>query len=125
MGTSLTDPRFNLREILKQLLLVEDHLQHSHKSCPDCIQKHLLMVEGLSEEILTLDNGDQFVSEGENLAGWARRWMAQYLAGYPPMEIAQSIREIRKILCPHVSNPEDVQERLAHVYLQGLCPHRR
>lgn len=49
------DCRFNLREICKQCILLEDHLSQKRKRCQDCCIKHFLALEGLSEEAITLD----------------------------------------------------------------------
>ena len=49
------DCRFNLREICKQSILLEDHLSHEKKRCTDCCIKHFLALEGLCEEAVTLD----------------------------------------------------------------------
>lgn len=48
------DPAFNLREICKQCILLEDHLSHNEKRCFDCCVKHFLTIEALAEEALTL-----------------------------------------------------------------------
>jgi hypothetical protein len=52
---SIFDPIHNVREMSKQLILLEDHLAHPSKFCPDCIRKHLLASEALAEEAITLD----------------------------------------------------------------------
>lgn len=49
------DCRFNLREVCKQAILLEDHLSHDKKRCTDCCIKHFLALEGLCEEAVTLD----------------------------------------------------------------------
>lgn len=49
------DPNFNLREICKQCILLEDHLTHEQKRCTDCCTKHFLALEALAEEAITLD----------------------------------------------------------------------
>jgi len=49
------DPQFNLREICKQCILLEDHLSHDEKRCFDCCVKHFLTIEALAEEAITLD----------------------------------------------------------------------
>jgi len=49
------DCRYNLREICKQSILLEDHLSQPEKRCMDCCIKHFLALEGLSEEAITLD----------------------------------------------------------------------
>jgi hypothetical protein len=54
----LMDPGYNLREVAKQLVLLEDHLFQEAKRCPDCIRKHFLTVEALLEEAVTLGDAD-------------------------------------------------------------------
>lgn len=50
----IMDPVFNMREILKQVVLLEDHLFQRQKRCRDCINKHFLTIEALAEEAITL-----------------------------------------------------------------------
>lgn len=52
------DPNFNLREICKQSILLEDHLSHDQKRCTDCCTKHFLALEALAEEAITLDTNN-------------------------------------------------------------------
>lgn len=58
-GTSnlypILDPRFNMREVAKQCLLLEDHLNNKQKRCVDCIKKHFLIIDGLLEEAVSLE----------------------------------------------------------------------
>ena len=56
------DPKFNMRESAKQIVLLEDHLSHYRKRCLDCIHKHCLFIEGLLEEAITLDKKGEYVS---------------------------------------------------------------
>jgi hypothetical protein len=53
------DFRFNVREICKQIILLEDHLTHPSKRCMDCCIKHFLTIEAFAEELLTLDTMNQ------------------------------------------------------------------
>jgi hypothetical protein len=64
---NLMDPKHNIREIAKQLILLEDHMAHKPKRCIDCITKHYLMVEGLLEEAITLDNSGEHIEEVREL----------------------------------------------------------
>jgi len=64
-GVSSVDPRlkdaaFSLREAAKQLILLEDHLHHAGKRCPDCIHKHQLAAEAFAEEAVTLRGASSF-----------------------------------------------------------------
>lgn len=49
-------PTQNMREIIKQCIMLEDHLVHPSKRCADCTSKHMLAIEGLAEECGTLCN---------------------------------------------------------------------
>jgi hypothetical protein len=53
------NPAFNMREILKQVVLLEDHLFQRQKRCRDCINKHFLTIEALAEEAITLCSPDR------------------------------------------------------------------
>lgn len=50
---------FNGVQIIKQSLLLEDHLNNVELRCPDCIVKHILTIVALAEEAVSLaDNKD-------------------------------------------------------------------
>lgn len=114
----LTDPRFNLREILKQMLLLEDHLLQRYKFCPDCIHKHLLAIEAFSEEGVAMDKPNGVYTDAlAGVAESARQWMEALHNGIPPAEIAQKVRSLRKTLSPVACDPRVV--RVASRYLSG------
>lgn len=46
----VSDPAYNMREIAKQSVLLEEHLVEPQKYCRDCIAKHFLHIIGLAEE---------------------------------------------------------------------------
>lgn len=50
----LHDPRYNMVQIIKESLLLEDHLAEPKKQCKDCIIKHLLKIIALQEEAVSL-----------------------------------------------------------------------
>jgi uncharacterized protein YxeA len=90
------DPMFNLREICKQIILLEDHLFQKGKRCKDCISKHFLYLEGLAEEAITLDNKMDYVKLLENLPDEFRILQKEYLKNIDPFIIAQKLRTVRK-----------------------------
>lgn len=55
----ILDPQFNFREVAKQCLLLEDHLNNSRKRCLDCIRKHFLIIDGLLEESVSLEKDNR------------------------------------------------------------------
>lgn len=55
----LLDPRFNIEEIRKNAVLFDDHLSEESKVCPECLNKHALLMEAFLDEGLSLDAGQQ------------------------------------------------------------------
>ena len=51
------DARYNLIEISKQLILIEEHLAGNR--CADCLTKHYLTVQALAAEGLRLEHGQE------------------------------------------------------------------
>lgn len=105
--SKILDPRFNLREAAKNLILLEDHLFQSLKRCNDCIKKHCLLIEGFLEEGITLDKTGEYTQElikslNEFSILFQRisiKMMESVLTDRDCIEIAQELRKIRKPLC--------------------------
>jgi len=105
--SKILDPRFNLREAAKNLILLEDHLFQSLKRCNDCIKKHCLLIEGFLEEGITLDKTGEYRQELiDSLCEFSivfqkisKKMMEGVLTDKDCMEIAQELRKIRKPLC--------------------------
>jgi hypothetical protein len=103
----ILDPRFNLREAAKNMILLEDHLFHYGKRCHDCILKHCLTVEGFLEEGITLDKTMEYndiltssLTEFRKIQETLyEKIKTKNLSDPECCEIAQSIRVIRKPLC--------------------------
>jgi len=92
----LMDPLYNLREAAKELLLLEDHLGHAQKHCPDCIRKHLLTTEALLEEAVRLDTEGEMLGLLSPLPAQVRELWTAYQDGRPEHEIGQAARVLRK-----------------------------
>lgn len=57
MNSAIYKPRFNLKQIYKQLILLEDHLNQSKiedQHCQKCEMKHYLAIEAYSDEMIQL-----------------------------------------------------------------------
>jgi len=92
------DCRFNLREICKQSILLEDHLSHDKKRCFDCCIKHFLALEGLSEEAITLDKNQQHLHDFKDVPDKIRE-IQKFWFQDPQKNshrASQMLREIRK-----------------------------
>ena len=46
----VNDPDYNMRNVVKQSILLEEHLAETNKYCEPCIVKHFLHIIGLVEE---------------------------------------------------------------------------
>jgi hypothetical protein len=91
-------PTHNAREMAKQLVLLEDHIVHPPKHCPDCIRKHLLTAEALAEEACTLDPSAEtqavFGSAAREVRDVARAFLGKEDRG----RLQQRVRKLRKKL---------------------------
>ena len=93
------DPEFNFREIVKNSILLEDHLNHPGKQCGDCIMKHMLALESYADELLSLSPQSKLIDYTylktlpSVFRGLQEDW---YTARKPLHEIAQELRQIRK-----------------------------
>lgn len=103
----IMSPLYNLREISKQMALLEDHLNHPRKRCPDCIRKHFLTIEALFEEAVSLDKEGKYVELLDGKAQEMRDLQGAWLDGREGkdadkvyMVIAQGIRAMRKEFAP-------------------------
>ena len=127
----IMSPLFNLREICKQMSLLEDHLNNVRKRCPDCIRKHFLTIEALFEEAVSLDKEQQY---REHLEGKAQEirdlqgaWLdfkdtSDFEDGY--LMLAQALRAMRKSFAPICFDVRKMAsiERLASRY---ICSHMK
>ena len=93
------EPRFNMREICKQSILLEDHLFQKEKRCHDCICKHFLTIEGLAEEAITLDKEHKhpdLVDLPQKIRVIEKNYLNNYTDPKQPAITGQELREIRK-----------------------------
>jgi len=96
---SILDPRHNLREATKQMLLLEQHLFDESKWCPDCVQKHCLMIEALGDEGRTLDkDGTDAGKFCEHVAKTGKDIYNRLQAGQDKQQVATDLRMFRKDL---------------------------
>ena len=103
---TVTDAGFNMREIVKQMILLEQHLTDQRKQCPDCICKHLLCIEALAEEAVALNPTGPHAKQAARLADAARGWLVALKddkANLPA--VAQQVRAVRKAFMQQVADP--------------------
>lgn len=103
----LNSALFNMREIAKQLILLEDHLTDDDKYCDDCIRKHLMAVEAYAEEALNLEPGGMWAARSKDIALQARRFMVRYVDGDARILLASDVRMMRKDLVALIYDPRN------------------
>ena len=121
----IMNPLYNLREICKQVALLEEHLNQPRKRCPDCIRKHFLTIEALFEEAISLDKQNKY---GEHLDGKAQdirdlqgAWIDSKdtdQAHDVHLMIAQALRQLRKGFAPLCFDVRKMASRVAHQYMK-------
>lgn len=107
------NPMFNIKEVCKEFVLLEDHLIADGKHCPDCIRKHLLRAEAFAEEAVALDKEGSF-SEKEvfsSLPAQIREIGELYSSGTMDKHaLGQKVRYIRKSLSPYCFEKKTVSD---------------
>lgn len=111
------DPEFNLREICKQCILLEDHLSHNEKRCFDCCVKHFLTIEALAEEALTLGPCPAKVND---LPSRVRRLQSKWHQD-PDNNAPAVSQELRKIRKDFQLDAFDVVFRSSGSCQDGVC----
>jgi len=90
------DTKFNLREICKQCILLEDHLSNEEKRCTDCCIKHFLALEALGEEAITLDKNQEHVDITSSIPSNIREIQKIWFVN-PDKNSLYASQELRKI----------------------------
>lgn len=93
-------PSQNMRDIIKQLVMLEDHLYQPQKRCTDCIRKHFLTIEALAEECATLCKPKAILPEARTIATKVRIlhhvWEARRKDSALMETVASKLRKLRK-----------------------------
>lgn len=79
----VSDPKYNMQQIVKQSILLEEHLANKNKRCRDCITKHFLHIIGLAEEaqMLATNKINQYPLVNECVEIYNRlfdKWLKHY-----------------------------------------------
>ena len=123
------NPLHNVKEICKEFLLLEDHLQAPEKRCNDCIRKHLLKAEAFAEEAIALDKSGKHLEICKPLPSQIRALQDAYVNGVEDHDLGQRVRKLRKRLSPlcflvNTSRTMKVKKKkpLAKEITDGLWP---
>jgi hypothetical protein len=62
----VNDPDYNVREVIKNTILLEQHLSDKNKYCKTCITKHFLLSIGLLEEAVWMAGSNSNLTDYTN-----------------------------------------------------------
>lgn len=127
----IMSPLYNLREICKQMSLLEDHLNNVRKRCPDCIRKHFLTIEALFEEAVSLDKDFEYDEVLDGKAQDIRNLQGEWIdcretkdSHSEHLRIAQALRAVRKEFAPLCFDVRKMAT-IVRKASSSSCPHAR
>lgn len=96
-------PEYNMKEVIQQSILLEDHLSNERKFCIDCITKHFLALIAYCNEALTLAGNkvDEFPFMSECPSMYEKMyqtWSHNKKDKEVRLDILTELREVRKKL---------------------------
>jgi hypothetical protein len=94
---------FNLREVTKHMLLLEEQLSKKDNFCSECIKKRFLLMEAIVEE--AIQPHTRWASIAIELAIQIRRWQMAFSDGVQRLVICEKVRVRRKALIDIVFRP--------------------
>ena len=93
------DPAFNIREVVKNILLLENHIMHKENRCLQCLRKHSLLIEAFLEEAITIDKKCKYIDLIKPIITNARKIQQLILGGRKNyFDIVKLLRRMRKPL---------------------------
>lgn len=104
--------QYNLRECVKEMILLERHLSIARQECPDCIRKHFLTVEALLDEAMTLDCEHEVIKTHliPYLRQFWRTLQQDWLSEVSTIRLSQEIRGLRKLITIPVFDVEQLRK---------------
>lgn len=105
----VSDPKYNVKEIVEQSILLEDHLAIKAKFCIDCITKHFLAIDGYACEALTLAGNkvDQYPMLKE---------LPEFYSGL--YETWRSNKKDERVIADVLTKLREKRKQLMAIYLQ-------
>lgn len=111
---AVSDPRYNMQQIVKQSILLEEHLCNKNKRCRDCITKHFLHIIGLAEEAQMLatnkiDDYPLLLESCELYAKLFKTWLSDTKNNKVILHCCSELRTMRKKLIVAYFFSDDVE----------------
>lgn len=111
---AVSDPKYNMQQIVKQSILLEEHLCNKNKRCRDCITKHFLHIIGLAEEaqMLATNKIDEYpllLESCELYANLFKTWLKDTKNNKVILNCCSELRTMRKKLIIAYFFSDDVE----------------
>lgn len=99
----VSNPAYNMQQIVKQSILLEEHLTNKNKRCRDCITKHFLHIIGLAEEaqMLATNKCNKYPMINESVELYNNlfnEWIKNKDDNYNNLSVSDKLRTHRKKL---------------------------
>lgn len=99
----VNDPAYNMKNIIKQNILLEEHLAEKNKFCKPCIVKHFLHIIGLAEEAVWMacDQIKKYPLMEDTVdfyEGMMNDWLSDYENQENKLQILAKLRKNRQQL---------------------------
>jgi hypothetical protein len=99
----VSNPEYNMKQIIRQSILLEEHLAEDRKYCKDCVCKHFNHILGLNSEGLCLagDKANNYPHMSECVEFYDiqfQKWLKDRDSKSTRLEICSKLREKRKQL---------------------------
>lgn len=99
----VSNPAYNMQQIVKQSILLEEHLINKNKRCRDCITKHFLHIIGLAEEaeMLATNKCNKYPMINESVSLYNNlfnEWIKNKDDNYNNLSVSDRLRTHRKKL---------------------------
>lgn len=90
------DARYNIRECVMNMVLLEQHLNAPFKRCNDCIKKHQLAILAYSEEALGLNGSPETHQMALEINLYMQGFTRAFKGGVDYKTLAKRLRLLRK-----------------------------
>jgi hypothetical protein len=95
----VNEPDYNMKETIKNTLLIEQHLAEKRKYCKPCLVKHFLLSIGLIEEAIWMAHGKEYpmMAESDTLYNdLFKQWHADMDDGQNILDVLGKLRDWRR-----------------------------
>lgn len=98
---NVNDPVYNMKNIIKQTILLEEHLAEDRKYCQQCCVKHFNHIIGLAEEAIWMSDNKKYplMNESAQLYNkWFEIWVKNRENATLRKDILINMRKLRQAL---------------------------